>query len=686
MASMTESGRDRRRRLTVDERRILYEQSQGVCGRCGKSLPADWHGAHLVAWVHGGGTTLENMQAWCASCNLDQGVADVVNKSGVALRPWQEKALAVALERIHATGVATIHAAPGAGKTIFAGAVFERLRAAGYVERLLVVVPSTALVGQWREALGATFGIHLDDEPRDGVWEHQKTVGAIVTYQSLPAAAHSHLQRIEDVPTMVVLDEVHHVGEQKAWGRAVQTMIGDVAKGTVDPIGVLNITGTLFRSTGAQRISTVRYDPVVDEAGAQKIQAHADFSVPTADLIGISLRPPDLYAYGAQAELVDLTKEEVVSGDIADLDRAQRSAVIREAFNSRDWIEGFCQEAVRLLANQQRALGREQPLKLLYVASSIKAARRAADALNRVTGEDFARLVVSDEPGALRNLRLAAREPRSVGIVSVRMVTEGFDCPGVSTIAYASNVVADLFVAQMMARAMRITNAERTQRMVLPAQILIPDHSELRRAFASALVATMHVLEVPQDGLPESESAEPGYGLVARLPRFQLLGLSDPAFRSATVLGEEDGEIPADEYREWEVQLGGLGVPLPFVPRIALASRRVRRFPRLYDLQESAAQTDSHSSTANPRSVNRAQRDQLQRMAKWMHGHVAHDSQFDNVAQFQAIANDEAGIPGRGRDQADSDQLARAAAWMAARVAEHCERHDEVLPEWLGGD
>jgi hypothetical protein len=41
------------------------------------------------------------------------------------------------------------------------------------------------------------------------------------------------------------------------------------------------------------------------------------------------------------------------------------------------------------------------------------------------------------------------------------MVTEGFGCPQISTIAYATNIVADLFIAQMTALAMRIISAER---------------------------------------------------------------------------------------------------------------------------------------------------------------------------------------------------------------------------------
>lgn len=624
-------GRDRRRRLTLEERQKLFAQAGGRCQKCGNELAVDWHGAHLTAWSRSGSTSLDNMEAWCPDCNLGFGTNDAGATESPPLREWQGVALDVVLRQLYQTGAATVHAAPGAGKTYFAGVIFRRLAEAGYVKRLVVAVPSVALVTQWKESLGRQQ-IQVDDAPRDGYLEYPQTVGAVVTYQSLPKSAAAQRTRLDQIPTLVVLDEVHHVGEQAAWGKAVRQMVGDAASNEVHPVAVLNMTGTLFRSSNRRRISTVRYQQTgTNDDGAAVLEAVADFSVKTVDLIGTALRPPDLYVYGARAELVDLRSEQLISGDIADLDREQRSAVIRSSFQSRDWTAGFAREAVRLLLNQQEAIGRDEPLKLLYVASNQTAARRAADALNTVTGDDFARLVVSDEPGALRTLRRAARDKKSCAIVAVRMVTEGFDCPAVSTIAYASNIIAELFVAQMMARAMRITDAERRQKMILPAQILIPDHGELRKAFASALVNRMHILEEREDNEDVREGRSGGE---QRLPRFHLQDLSAPDFHNATVLGEEDGDVPKAEYDEWQQQLEGLNVPITYTPRIAVASRRVQRFPRIYEQSEPTPV----EVASDPRAVNVAHRNRLTRLAGWIQHHLDHDSAFPNIGAFQAQA------------------------------------------------
>jgi Type III restriction enzyme, res subunit len=188
---MARYGRDPRRRLSVTERRWLYERAGGRCQKCGADLGPGYHTAHLGAWANGGATSLEQMQAWCPPCNLGLGPNDAGLSGDIRLRHWQARALPVILDRLWASGVATLHAAPGAGKTLFAGAVFRHLYDAGLAARVIVVVPNLALVGQWAKALGR-LRVHLDTEPRDGYLEHPQTVGAVITYQSLANAAAAH--------------------------------------------------------------------------------------------------------------------------------------------------------------------------------------------------------------------------------------------------------------------------------------------------------------------------------------------------------------------------------------------------------------------------------------------------------------------------------------------------------------
>lgn len=669
-------GHDRRRRPTIDERRFIYERAEGRCHTCGNDLEIDWHNSHMAAWINGGGTTIENVTAECAHCNLVRGSTDA-DLNGIELRDWQAKALPALLDRLWKAGVATLHAAPGAGKTLLAGAMFQALHEAGLVERMLVVVPNKALVEQWRNSL-ANMRIHLDVQPRDGVFEYPDTVGAIVTYHGLPGSARAHAVRLDNVPTLVVLDEVHHIADQASWGNAVRTMLGDVAKGEVTAQAVLNMTGTLFRSNKSKRISTVSYE-LVEADGGEQYQAIADWSISTADLIGKELRPPDLYAFSSHAEVVDVHEGTLISGGIADLGVGERKAVMREMYKEKDWLRGYVSEALRMLRNAEHALGDSTPLKLLYVASDQKAARMAADMINEVVGRNFARLIISDQPGALKELKSAVRDPKPCAIVAVQMVTEGFDCPEVAVIAYASRITAPLFVAQTMARAMRITKAERAKGRTLPAQILIPDNPELRAAFASALLSALH--QVSDD--EETDPTQRGSDGTPRLPRFQLLSLSDPILDSATVLGHPNGVVTADELARAMPDLASLGIPEPYAPRVIKFARdHVPPLPRYATEQPQEPSPSTVTTLIDPRAVNVSIRSRLKKAAGWMQAHIDHDDAFADIRQFQALANDAAHIPRGERDHASAEELEDCLYWMCDRIADHCRRYEEEVPEW----
>src|SRR5579871_2016964 len=104
-------------------------------------------------------------------------------------------------------------ATPGAGKTL---AACHAARAAG-AEQVIVVTPTIALRAQWAD-VADRVGFHLDPRWRnaDGAWRRDID-GIVVTYQQVASApdlfAH-HLRR----PTFIVLDEIHHAGDQSSWG------------------------------------------------------------------------------------------------------------------------------------------------------------------------------------------------------------------------------------------------------------------------------------------------------------------------------------------------------------------------------------------------------------------------------------------------------------------------------------
>lgn len=64
---------DPKRLYNGHDKQKLYEKTGGVCAYCGDKLQRGFHGDHVIAWVLGGQTTLENGLPACPSCNLSKG-------------------------------------------------------------------------------------------------------------------------------------------------------------------------------------------------------------------------------------------------------------------------------------------------------------------------------------------------------------------------------------------------------------------------------------------------------------------------------------------------------------------------------------------------------------------------------------------------------------------------------------
>ena len=136
----------------------------------------------------------------------------------VRLRPWQKRAL----DRLAGTDAPDFLAVatPGAGKTTFAlcAAVHDMHAHPG--RRLVVVAPTSHLKLQWADAAGR-FGLHL--EPRwspAGGRLPSDVHGIVTTYQQV--AANPEALRPVAATSIVILDEIHHAGDDRAWGESVR--------------------------------------------------------------------------------------------------------------------------------------------------------------------------------------------------------------------------------------------------------------------------------------------------------------------------------------------------------------------------------------------------------------------------------------------------------------------------------
>lgn len=62
---------DQKRIFDNDQKIQLYARDKGTCQKCRKTVAElDWHADHIVPWIRGGKTTIENGQVLCVKCNL----------------------------------------------------------------------------------------------------------------------------------------------------------------------------------------------------------------------------------------------------------------------------------------------------------------------------------------------------------------------------------------------------------------------------------------------------------------------------------------------------------------------------------------------------------------------------------------------------------------------------------------
>jgi superfamily II DNA or RNA helicase len=352
-------------------------------------------------------------------------------------------------------------ATPGAGKTVFAlWAVLRGLRARK-VRRLVVVVPTQHLKRQWAHA-AETLHIHLDPEWSAGYGLLPSDVhGVAVTYQQV--AANPGALRVLVQGAMVVLDEVHHAGESRAWGDAVRFAFEPAARR-------LCLSGTPFRSD-QRTIPFVRYE-------------------------GDLAQPQYEYGYGealAEAGVVRPVYFPRINGhmewtapDGSDYHATFDDRLTRDLGNQRlraaldvagDWLPAVLGQAhaqlTHLRLRDPRAGG-------LVIAIDQEHARGIADILLQTVGVSPA-IATSDDPDASGKISdfAAGGAP---WLVAVRMVSEGVDIPRLRVGVYATNTVTELFFRQAVGRLVRWRGGLARQ----AAYMFIPDDHRLR-TFANAI-------------------------------------------------------------------------------------------------------------------------------------------------------------------------------------------------------
>jgi superfamily II DNA or RNA helicase len=400
----------------------------------------------------------------------------------VRLRPWQKAALErfTASERVDFLAVAT----PGAGKTTFAlTAAVGVLTAPEGPRRLIVVAPTAHLKRQWAEA-AAGFGLHLDPawSSADGQLPGDMH-GIVTTYQQVATSA-AVLRRLAP-GAMVIFDELHHAGDDRAWGASIREAFEPAARR-------LALSGTPFRSdtvaipflTYELEVARPDYEYGYGEALADgrvvrpiffpRTNGHMEWSAPDGSQHAATFDDP-LAAVRANQRL--------------------RTALSLEG----DWLPTVLRAAHERLTEIRRT---HPEAGGLVIATDQDHARGIADVLEWRLGVR-AEIATSDDGGASERISRFAHSDRP-WLVAVRMVSEGVDIPRLRVGVFATTTTTELFFRQAVGRFVRWTRGVPGQR----AYLWIPDDVRLRaRAFQIAEVRRHSLRKETRPDSPDDPAA-----------------------------------------------------------------------------------------------------------------------------------------------------------------------------------
>lgn len=380
--------------------------------------------------------------------------------TSASLRAWQ----AEALERYRNAAPRDFLAVatPGAGKTTFALRVASELLNNRTVRRIIVVAPTEHLKVQWADA-AAKVGIQLD--PGTGGRKRGRSRqfdGVVATYAGVATSPWGYQAMATDIPTLVILDEVHHAGDALSWGEAIREAFQFATRR-------LALTGTPFRSD-ENPIPFVTYD----EGDGGVRTSRADYTYGYADALRDHVvRPVVFMNYGGPMRWRTKAGDEIEANLGELLTKDVSAQAWRTALDPKgEWIAAVLGAADRRLTEVRRHV---PDAGGLVIATNQTVARTYARVLEQLTGARPT-LVLSDDAGASQRIEdFSTSEDR--WMVAVRMVSEGVDVPRLAVGVYATATSTPLFFAQAVGRFVRTRRRGEVATVFLPTVPIILAHA-----------------------------------------------------------------------------------------------------------------------------------------------------------------------------------------------------------------
>ena len=378
-----------------------------------------------------------------------------------SLRAWQQEAISQ-YERDQPRDFLCV-ATPGAGKTTFALRVALMLLQTREVRRIVVVTPTEHLKVPWADA-AARVRIPLDPgtggSSRTG--RSKEYDGSAITYAGVAARSYVYEALCVSKDVLVIFDEIHHAGDSKSWGEAVQYAFTNAKRR-------LSLTGTPFRSDD-NPIPFVAYDELAPGVKQSRADYTYGYSEALADHV---VRPVLFMNYGGPMRWRTKSGDELAADLGVPMTKDLTSAAWRTALAPQgEWVGAVLRAADRRLTEVRRHI---PDAGGLVIATNQTTARAYARLLTELTGTKPCVVLSDDSKASGRIDEFSASEDR--WMVAVRMVSEGVDVPRLAVGVYATATSTPLFFAQAVGRFVRSRRKGEVATVFLPTVPVLLAHA-----------------------------------------------------------------------------------------------------------------------------------------------------------------------------------------------------------------
>jgi superfamily II DNA or RNA helicase len=350
------------------------------------------------------------------------------------LRRWQSDCIKKAIQKYlaglnHFLCLAT----PGAGKTLMASCLAQKLLQTGMVDLVVCFSPSVLVANDFQTSL------ELQTKSRmDGLLGSK---GQSLTYQSMLHLDHSFWNLFDTHRIFVIFDEIHHCAghsleNANAWGDKIIRHIQGRATYT------LALSGTPWRSDKI---------PIALSSYCQNKKIHCDFTY------GLRQAIQDKACRVPRITLIDNDKI-VIHQD----DQTQQFSSFNELLKNSDCsyqqlIEN--EELIVYLLKQSskklKHIRNSQPdAGGLIVAATVEHARKIAGLLRYHVGETAYMATYMEEDA--QQIINSFRTNQEKWIISVGMISEGTNIPRLRVCCHLTRVKTELHFRQVLGRILRI--------------------------------------------------------------------------------------------------------------------------------------------------------------------------------------------------------------------------------------